>query len=59
VRNVIISMGVEANRLTAVGKGDKEPKADNNTEEGRLMNRRVEVQLVQLSIQQSKTTIKQ
>ncbi len=59
VRNVIISMGVEANRLNAVGKGDKEPKADNNTEEGRLMNRRVEVQLVQLSIQQSKTTIKQ
>ena len=59
VRNVIISMGVEANRLTAVGKGDKEPKTDNNTEEGRLMNRRVEVQLVQTMIQENKTTLKQ
>jgi outer membrane protein OmpA-like peptidoglycan-associated protein len=59
VRNVIISMGVEANRLTAVGKGDKEPKADNSTEEGRLMNRRVEVQLVQTIIQENKTTLKQ
>jgi outer membrane protein OmpA-like peptidoglycan-associated protein len=59
VRNVIISMGVEANRLTAVGKGDKEPKTDNRTEEGRLMNRRVEVQLVQTSVQENKTTLKQ
>ncbi|MFM9005144.1 MAG: OmpA family protein, partial [Flavobacteriales bacterium] len=59
VRNVIISMGVEANRLTAIGKGDKEPKADTSTEEGRLMNRRVEVQLVQTVIQENKTTLKQ
>jgi outer membrane protein OmpA-like peptidoglycan-associated protein len=58
VRNVIISMGVEPERLTAIGKGDKEPKADNNTEEGRLMNRRVEVQLVQHSITETKTTVK-
>lgn len=58
VRNVIISMGVEANRLTAIGKGDKEPKADNSTEEGRLMNRRVEVQLVQTVITENKTTLK-
>jgi outer membrane protein OmpA-like peptidoglycan-associated protein len=59
VRNVIISMGVEASRLTAIGKGDKEPKTDNSTEEGRLMNRRVEVQLVQTVINESKTTLKQ
>jgi len=58
VRNVIISMGVESNRLTAIGKGDKEPKTDNSTEEGRLMNRRVEVQLLQTVIQENKTTLK-
>jgi len=58
VRNVIISMGVEPERLTAIGKGDTEPKADNNNEEGRLMNRRVEVQLVQHSITETKTTVK-
>jgi flagellar motor protein MotB len=39
------SLGVDPQRLVAQGKGDKEPKADNNLEEGRLMNRRVEVQL--------------
>jgi outer membrane protein OmpA-like peptidoglycan-associated protein len=59
VRNVIISMGVEPTRLTAIGKGDTEPKADNNNEEGRLMNRRVEVLLVQHSITKTKTTLKQ
>lgn len=45
VKNFLASLGVDPKRLTAVGKGDKEPKADNNLEEGRLMNRRVEVQL--------------
>jgi outer membrane protein OmpA-like peptidoglycan-associated protein len=59
VRNVIISMGVEPARITAIGKGDTEPKADNNNEEGRLMNRRVEVLLVQHSITETKTTLKQ
>jgi outer membrane protein OmpA-like peptidoglycan-associated protein len=58
VRNVIISMGVEANRIKAVGKGDNEPKTDNNSEEGRLMNRRVEVQLVQSVIEENKKTRK-
>jgi outer membrane protein OmpA-like peptidoglycan-associated protein len=58
VRNVIISIGVEPERLQALGKGDTEPKADNSNEEGRLMNRRVEVQLIQRSIVESKTSIK-
>jgi OOP family OmpA-OmpF porin len=48
-------MGVEQNRINAIGKGESEPKADNGTEEGRLMNRRVEVQLEQTSVEERKT----
>lgn len=35
--------GIKANRMTTVGKGIHEPIADNNTVEGRLQNRRVEI----------------
>ena len=42
VRNDLISRGVAAERMTAEGKGEKEPVADNDTEEGRQLNRRVE-----------------
>ena len=42
VRNDLISRGVAAERMTAEGKGEKEPIADNDTEEGRQLNRRVE-----------------
>ena len=38
----LIEMGVSANRLTAVGKGQTSPLADNSTDEGRAKNRRVE-----------------
>lgn len=34
--------GIAKDRLTAVGKGSHEPMADNNTDEGRAKNRRVE-----------------
>ena len=34
--------GVEASKLTAVGKGEDDPVADNETPEGRRLNRRVE-----------------
>ena len=42
VRNDLIKRGVAAERITAEGKGEKEPVADNDTEEGRQLNRRVE-----------------
>jgi outer membrane protein OmpA-like peptidoglycan-associated protein len=43
VRDYLISKGVDADRLTAKGYGDSRPIADNDTEEGRLKNRRVEL----------------
>ena len=37
----MVSLGISRDRLTAVGKGQDEPIADNDTEEGRAKNRRV------------------
>ena len=42
VRNDLIKRGVAAERMTAEGKGEREHVADNDTEEGRQLNRRVE-----------------
>jgi OOP family OmpA-OmpF porin len=39
--------GVDPKRLTAEGFGEKKPIADNNTEEGRIKNRRVEFNVVE------------
>ncbi len=41
VMNYLISKGVNAKQMKAVGYGETQPIADNNTEEGRLANRRV------------------
>ena len=38
----LVEMGIAADRLTAVGKGQTNPLADNSTDEGRAKNRRVE-----------------
>jgi outer membrane protein OmpA-like peptidoglycan-associated protein len=43
VRSFLISKGVAADKLTAVGKGDASPVATNDTPEGRANNRRVEI----------------
>ena len=40
--NKLVEMGIGADRLTAVGKGQSAPLADNSTDEGRAKNRRVE-----------------
>jgi len=40
VRDALAARGIETARMTAVGYGETEPVADNDTEEGRAMNRR-------------------
>lgn len=40
--NKLVEMGISQSRLTAVGKGQTSPLADNSTEEGKARNRRVE-----------------
>lgn len=49
VREYLISKGIENNRLESIGLGETIPVADNNTEEGRALNRRTEFRI--LSIQ--------
>jgi outer membrane protein OmpA-like peptidoglycan-associated protein len=39
----LIAQGIQRNRIDVEGKGEHEPIADNETEEGRQQNRRVEV----------------
>ncbi|MDQ7014786.1 MAG: OmpA family protein, partial [Gammaproteobacteria bacterium] len=45
VRDYLISLGVDGDRLTATGYGESDPIADNSTAEGRKANRRVELHL--------------
>ncbi len=45
VKRFLVSLGVDGSRLNTVGMGDTKPKSSNDSEEGRLMNRRVEVKL--------------
>jgi outer membrane protein OmpA-like peptidoglycan-associated protein len=42
-RNFLVGAGLHAGRATAVGRGEMEPIADNETDAGRQDNRRVEV----------------
>ena len=42
VRDYLVSKGVAADRITAVGYGDEKPIAPNDTAEGRQKNRRIE-----------------
>ena len=47
VRQYLIGKGVAADHLSARGYGEERPVADNGTEEGRSLNRRVELTVVQ------------
>jgi outer membrane protein OmpA-like peptidoglycan-associated protein len=43
VRDELVRLGVPSARLSAIGRGEFEPRADNSTVSGRSQNRRVEI----------------
>lgn len=46
VKEMIVSYGVDANRITSEGMGESAPRATNDTAEGRAENRRIEAELI-------------
>ena len=47
VMSKLTNLGIDASRMTAEGVGQTKPAASNDTEEGRLQNRRIEVAIVE------------
>jgi outer membrane protein OmpA-like peptidoglycan-associated protein len=47
VRKFLVEKGIEEARLTSVGFGESNPIATNDTREGRALNRRVELQVLE------------
>ena len=47
VKRFLISKGIEANRLSTKGFGEMNPVADNNSPEGRELNRRIEFKILE------------
>ena len=43
VKTYLVNSGVDANRLNVKAFGESRPVASNETEEGRIQNRRVEI----------------
>jgi OOP family OmpA-OmpF porin len=46
VKAFLVNVGIDANRLEAVGYGEEKPVADNATDEGKEKNRRVEFNII-------------
>lgn len=46
VRDYLVSKGIKAERISAVGYGYSSPRADNDSESGRAQNRRIEISIV-------------
>ncbi|MGE5436983.1 MAG: OmpA family protein [Syntrophothermus sp.] len=47
VADYLTGKGIQSNRLEVIPLGETQPKADNKTQEGKAMNRRVEVKLIE------------
>lgn len=52
VRDYLISKGISASRLVSKGYGKNNTVADNDTEEGRKENRRVELKILKISLKE-------
>jgi len=46
IKNLLLSKGVDSNRIIVKSEGEKNPVADNDTPEGRQKNRRVEIRII-------------
>ncbi len=57
VMKYLTDKGIEKDRLTAKGFGSSKPIADNDTEEGREKNRRVEFNIVEQDVTEKKVQI--
>lgn len=49
VLKYLVEHGIDAGRLTSQGKGPADPVASNDTEEGRIANRRVEFHVIDMA----------
>ena len=49
VANYLVSRGTNRARIATVGYGEQYPRADNPTEQGRALNRRVEIRITPIS----------
>ncbi|MFC4141176.1 OmpA family protein [Pedobacter mendelii] len=45
VKSYFVNAGLSASNFTIVGHGEKEPISSNNTEEGRMVNRRTDIKV--------------
>jgi len=49
VKGYLVMRGVSSARVATIGYGEQYPRADNATEEGRALNRRVEIRITPIS----------
>ncbi len=52
VKNALVGLGIQPQRISTIGYGFTKPIADNKTEAGRLQNRRVELRIIPIETAQ-------